>query len=239
MKETGKQIIKLMDKLDSMPEFKMLLRIKSLEASLYVFERNYKELRDLLIMHSNPREAIKLRKAGKKPEMRSFLYEIARLFHNYVTSVKSLIDHTRVIYQEIYRGTKRFPEYQAEVDRRFTNNPLAQFIEDLRNYCLHYKLPTMPSVLRYSKLTPTPIFESKIVFKTEELNEYSNWSSLGKKYLLSQNEPINLLNVIDEYYNLVEGFHNWIQSRQQEIHSEELSKVTSVQQQIEDLTNKH
>lgn len=238
MKDPGKQIIELMDKRNSMPEFKMLLKLKSLESSLYVFRKNYKELRDLLIKHSDTREAIRLRQAGKKPEMRLFLYEIARLLHNYVTSVKSLVAHTRIIYREIYKEPEKFPEYQAEVDRRFANNPLAQFIEDLRDYCLHYKLPTTPSVLRFSNLSPTPVFESKIILKTEDLNKYSNWSSLGKKYLRSQNEPINLLNVIDEYYNLVEDFHNWIQSRQQEILSEELAKVTSIQQQIENLEKK-
>ena len=235
MKDPGKQIVDLLDKLNSMPEYKLLLRIKSLEASLYVFKRNYKELKSLLIKHSDVKEAVRLRGVGKKPEMRALLYEITRLLHNFVTSVKSLIEHTRIIYREIYEREKKFPEYQAEVDSRFADNPLAQFVEDLRNYCLHYELPTISSVLHFSQLPPSPIFESRVELKIEELNKYSKWSPLAKEYLSSQDNPINLLNLVDEYYALVEDFYNWIQERQKDIHAEELAKVSSLQRELKEL----
>jgi hypothetical protein len=236
--DPGKQIIYLLDKLNSVPEYKLLLRIKSLDASLYVFQRNFEELKNLLLKHSNVREAIRLRGVGKKPEMRVSLYEITRLLHNFVTSAKSLIEHARVIYREIYKGGEEFPEYQKEVDKRFSNNPLAQFVEDLRDYCLHYELPTISSVLHFSSLSPTPVFESRIELKIEELNKYSKWSHLAKKYLASQNKPVNLLNVTDEYYALVKDFHNWFQLRQKEIHSQEFAKVASIQRELEDLEKK-
>jgi len=236
--DPGKRIVALLNKLNSMAEYKLFLRIKSLEASLYVFQRNFEELRNLLLKHSDVKEAIRLRGVGKKPEMRVSLYEIARLLHNFVASAKSLIEHTRVIYREIYKGGEEFPEYQKEVDRRFANNPLAQFVEDLRDYCLHYELPTISSVLHFSGLSPTPLFESKIELKIEELNKYSKWSHLAKEYLSSQNKPVNLLNVTDEYYALVKDFHIWFQSRQREIHSQEFAKVASIYQKIEDLKKK-
>jgi len=233
-KNRGKQINDLLDKLNSMPEYKLLLRIKSLEASFYVFQRNFKELNSLLIKHSDVNEAIQLQ--GVKT--RVFLYEITRLLHNFVTSVKSLIEHTRVIYREIYESAEEFPEYQVEVDRRFTNNPLAQFVEDLRDYCLHYKLPAISSVLHFSRLPPTPVFESRVELKIEELNKYSKWSHLAKEYLSSQNKPINLLHVTDEYYVLVKDFYNWLQLRQREIHYQEFAKVDSIQRELKDLLSK-
>lgn len=236
--DPGKQIIDLLSKLNSMPEYKLLLRIKSLDASLYVFQRNFEELKRLLLKHSDVKEAIRLRGVGKKPEMRASLYEITRLLHNFVTSAKSLIEHTRVIYREIYKRGEEFPEYQVEVDRRFANNPLAQFVEDLRDYCLHYELPTISSVLHFSRLPPTPIFESRIELKVEELTKYSKWSPLAKEYLSSQNKPVNLLNVTDEYHALVKDFHNWFQLRQREIHSQEFVKVASIQRELKDLEKK-
>lgn len=237
-KDPGKQIVVLLNKLESMFEYKLLLRIKSLDASLYVFQGNFEELRSLLLKHSDVREAIRLRGARKKPAMRASLYEITRLLHNFVTSAKSLIEHTRVIYREIYKGGEELPDYQKEVDRRFANNPLAQFVEDLRDYCLHYELPTISSVLHFSSLPPTPVFESRIELKIEELNKYSKWSHLAKKYLTSQNKPVNLLTVTDEYYALVKDFHSWFQSRQKEIHSQEFAKVTSIYKRIEYLQEK-
>lgn len=239
-KDLGKQIVELINKLNSMPEYKLLLRIKSLNISLYVFKRNYKELANLLTKHTDVREAIRLRGVGKKPEMRLELYEVARLLHNFVTSAKSLIDHTRIIYREIYEKkiygeTEAFPDYQDEVDRRFAKNPLAQFVEDLRDYCVHYKLPLVHSVLHYSQLPPTPIFESKMELNIEELNKYSRWSPLAKEYLSGQSESSNLLNVISEYYALVEDFHNWFRARQEKIHSQEFAKLASIQQKLKDL----
>ena len=85
---------------------------------------------------------------------------------------------------------------------------------------------------------PAPIFESRIELKIEELNKYSNWSLLAKEYISNQSESINLMNVVDEYYAMVTDFYNWFQTRQREIHSQELAKVVSVQQEIEDLTKK-
>ena len=125
-----------------------------------------------------------------------------------------------------------------QVDRRFANNPLAQFVEDLRDYCLHYELPTISSVLHFSRLPPTPVFESRVELKIEELNKYSKWSHLAKEYLSSQNKPINLLDVADEYYALVKDFYNWFQLRQREIHSQEFAKVASIQRELEDLEKK-
>ena len=236
--DTGKQIIELIDKLNSMPEYKLLLRIKSLDASLHVFQGNFEELISLLIKHSDVKEAVRLRGVGEKPEMRSLLYEIARLLHNFVTSVKSLIEHTRIIYREIYKRGKEFPGYQVELDRRFASNPLAQFVEDLRDYCLHYELPTISSVLEFSNLPPTPVFESGIELKIEDLNKYTKWSYLAKEYLSNQNKPIDLMNVTNEYYALVKDFYNWFQSRQREIHSQEFAEVASVQREIENLEKK-
>ena len=233
IKDRGKQIVNLYNKLTSMSEYKLLLRIRSLDSSLYVFEKNYQDLRTLLTLHSDVKEAIRLRKAGKKPEMRGFLYEITRLLQNFVASVKSLIDHTRIIYREIYKGGEEFPNYQAEVDRRFTKNPLAQFVEDLRDYCLHYESPPLYSLLHYSQ-TP-PVFESGVKLNTGVLKKYSNWSPAAKQYIADQGDSIDLLKVVDEYHASVTDFYRWVKSRQKEIHSQAFSNVAAIQKELENL----
>ena len=140
IKDTGRQIVELMEKLHTMPEYTLLMRIKSLEASLYVFHGNFKELKHLLVKHSDVNEAIRLRREGNKPEMRALLYEVGRRLHNFVTAVKSLVEHARNIHRDLYERDNTFPEYQQEVDRCFVHDPVSQFVEGLRNYCLHYEL---------------------------------------------------------------------------------------------------
>lgn len=237
-KDPGKQIVDLLDKLNSMPEYKLLLRIKALDASFYVFQRNFDELNSMLRKHADVREAIRLRGVGRKPEMRAFLYETARLLHNFVTSVKSLLEHTRIVYREISEKGEELPDYQTEVDRRFAKDPLAKFVEGLRNYCLHHELPTISSVLHFSSLPPTPVFESRVELKIDELKKYSKWSRLAREYLSSQDEPIDLLNVTNAYYGLAKDFYDWFQLRQREIHSQEFARVASIQRELERLAKK-
>ena len=57
--------------------------------------------------------------------------------------VFTLVDHARAIYHELYEEDGLFPDYQAEVTRRFGSAPLIQFVHDLRNVTLHARLPAV------------------------------------------------------------------------------------------------
>ncbi|MCW3991150.1 MAG: hypothetical protein NWE79_00445, partial [Candidatus Bathyarchaeota archaeon] len=65
--------------------------------------------------------------------------EITRILHNYLASIKSLIDHTTRFKRNL-KNPKLDDEYLRKV-RKLTSNKCAVFIKQFRNYIQHYELP--------------------------------------------------------------------------------------------------
>jgi len=231
--EQGENIFKLQNELVSMPEYLLELKLLTLDVSLYVFQTNYTQLINLLNIYKDKQKALILWDENNRHIQDEFHLEVIRLLHNFVASVKSLIDHTRIMYQELYEGNKKFPEYQQEVNKLFANNPLAQFVEDLRDYSLHYKF--LPISSKYIYVKDPPKDESSIVLDLKILLLYKTWSALSKNYLKEQRDNINILDLISKYYGLTIGFHKWVRSKQLEIHSEEFKRLNEKKRQLADL----
>ena len=70
-----------------------------------------------------------------------YLVEVTRTLHNFVASALTLVDTTRVVYDELYAPKNTLIEYQDEIDSRFIKDGNAQFIKGLRQFCQHYRLP--------------------------------------------------------------------------------------------------
>lgn len=226
----GERIVKLISELEAMPEYNVLLRIKALDRSRYIYTRNYSELRKLLEFYSDLEKSLPLWDRKNRDKQEAFHYEVTRLLHNFVASGRSLVDHTRTIYQSLYRSSKQFPEYQKKVDSSFTHNAVAQFVESLRNYCQHYKTPPVFSEMRYEK--DPPLHVSRIKLDVNALKEFSDWKRESRKYLAGQTSDIDLLDIIGEYHNLVIEFHDWFVKRQKEIHYEDIQKVNSKKKEL-------
>jgi hypothetical protein len=229
----GKSIIDLHNELNAMPEYILENKLRTLELSLYVFNKNYFELNKLLNVYKDTQKALTLWEETNRHVQDAFHLEITRLFHNFVTSVKSLIAHTRIIYRDVYGENNKFPEYQQEVNKLFAQNPLAQFIEDVRDYCLHYSHLPIYSEMNY--VVSPPKFESIIRLSVEIIKKYSNWSPLGKQYLETQKEDTDVTALVAEYYNLATNFHKWMQSCQLQIHREEFAKLNKKKKELAEL----
>jgi hypothetical protein len=66
------------------------------------------------------------------------------------------------------------------------------------------------------------IEQKQIILLLEDLKTFDSWSSVAKKYMSSQKEHIDILEVATRYQEKVMAFYQWFQSRQIEIHSDEL-----------------
>jgi len=231
--DRGQKIVDLYEQLTSMPEYKVLEKIKALEMSKYVFQSNYAELKQLLTADVDVNKIRGMRETDRRLRMTAILFEITRLLHNFDASVRSSIEHTRILYRELNKKTGKMPEYEPEIERRFNNNPLVHFFKDLCDYCLRFQAPPVTSSLYWSQINA--VYNTGVKLDTNELSKYSKWSPAGKKYLANQTNPLDLLSVVDEYYALVMDFCNWFQSRQKEIYSAEIARVDAIQEEIESL----
>jgi len=178
----------------------------SVKDSLYIFKKNYSELKKLLEYYSNLEKSL-LQVASKPGADILLMLEATRLLHNFIASALSLRDCTRWVYKDICKSQKLLQEYQTKVDSTFTNNDLAKFIEDIRIYCQHYKTPIVYSQLLYSK--DPPIFERNMKLDIKALEKFKNWNPQSKQFISKHTDGINLLELVHQYYDLVIEFHDW------------------------------
>ncbi len=208
-------------------------RIETLGVNFYVFDRNYKELRIFLEVVKKQENILNLWDLRNQHKLDIAISEILRLLHNYLASAKSLIDQTRVVIRDWYRETNFTNEYKTQVNSRFVNNSLSGFIEDLRNFSLHYSLPITHAVLSVQITDPkTGKGEVNFSFKLikSALLIWKGWTEKGKTFLSTSNDEIDIEALSEEYYKQILDFHSWLVQRLQEIHKDDLLWLVQTRQ---------
>lgn len=190
-------------------------KIQLLWNTHYVFWANDQQLRKNLASFKEPGKAILIWHDSDQLEM--FQLHIVRLLHNYLASAKTLVEHTRILVEELYKDTGFWAEYEAKKKECFIDSPLAQFVQNLRNYTLHRALPFTSTTM---KLATGPDFDSFINLNLSHLRLWDGWSSKAKEFLNTSEEAIRLDEVTNGYTANVEEFYNWFKKRQQELHYE-------------------
>jgi hypothetical protein len=192
-------------------------RFGMLGINYYVFETNYEELKRLLDKIQIPDQM------WKSGEVNSIMYELTRLLHNFLASAKMLVDHTRHVMRDWYSGTSLYDEYQSEIEKRFATNRLSAFIEDLRNYALHYQLPVTASRIEVTRGAETGSYVERAAFELSraKLREWSGWNK-GRNYLYQSDEDIVIEYLVDQYFHEVQNLHQWIGASLAEEHAEDL-----------------
>jgi hypothetical protein len=223
----GEQILAKRLELIEMPEFQTLEKIRNFNVSLEIFDGNYLELSNALNAHNSTPAIMSQR---NRQLLEQFQREITRLLHNFLASCLSLIDHTRVLNNDLYAKEGKFPDYQKEIDIRFKVSPLAAFIKDLRQYVQHYKLPSMTS--EFSWVASTSTARISISLPADDISAFSGWSAQAKKYIQAQTADIDLISVVQEYNLIVMSFHQWFTKRQVEIHRDDVLKVENLKDEI-------
>jgi hypothetical protein len=136
----------------------------------------------------------------------AFTQALMTAFHNYMASVKTLVDHTRVIVEG-----QQDPAFQEEYERHkvvVIDNPLSSFLHRLRNYVLHYGLPGFAQRVSISRAADAPAFE--LFFDKSALERWDGWTAESRKYLDSQPDQFDLRALVGEYAELIEDLYVWL-----------------------------
>jgi len=161
-------------------------RIETLRTNLFVFNRNYQELKNLIEVGNNQEKMLKLWDLRNRRQLETVINEVLRLLHNFLASAKSLVDQTRVVIRTWYKETEFIKEYKTQVTSRFVNNPMTGFIEDLRNFNLHYSLPITHATfsIQIDKETGYNTTDFSFVLIKTGLLDWSGWEK-GKNFLIT------------------------------------------------------
>lgn len=157
--------------------------------------------------------------------------EILRHFQNFVASALALVDASRNWTAALRMS---FPDFCAEYDARraveFTGSVNHLFVQDLRNYMLHYRLPRSASqgsfTLKFSLKDGEQNNETNwaIVFDLEGLREWDGWRAEPKAYLAACTDDIDLLTIVEPYHQQVITFYAWFHRRIEELHADDVAE---------------
>ena len=82
----------------------------------------------------------------------------------------------------------------------------------------------------------TKVQTERVTFYIEKktLIQWSNWSK-GREFLRQADKEIVIERLIDEYYQQVFSFHNWMHRRLEEIHASDLRWLKEMNQRVDEL----
>ena len=224
------RILGLMDELGKMPEYALFTQLQTFNVSIYTFDKNYQNLARLLKFLADDPRAEPLFVLRNRDQLILAMQDIIRLTHNFVAAALSLIDHTRRLHKKLYAGTGQFSDYQSRVSSEFAHDPLSQFVKCLRQYCQHYRAPNLAAT---TSLEPgDEILHRTFNLLKADLESFDSWSATARKYLDAVAERVDLLEVAAEYRRKVIVFCEWFQSRQREIHADDLRRFREKENQL-------
>ncbi len=209
-------------------------RIEAIAHAHYVFQRNYEELKDALDKATDPGAILPIHDIDRRAELDIVLMEIRRLLHNFLAAAKTLVDQTRVIITDGYRNHTFFERYKKEIQDRFATNPTANFVQDLRNYLLHYGLPATFSRVTLSRGIHADglTIEAKVTLSTESLLHWDGWSQAARELLQNAGGDIDLDDIARTYRTSVDQFHRWLTDELTAIHSADLAWLADMSRQL-------
>jgi hypothetical protein len=209
----------------AMPEFKLREKLYGFQSSIYILEGNFHDLYVAIqSVVENPEDAQTA--DYNHSAINDTRIEIGRRLHNFVAAAKSLIDHARRFYRNLYVETNNFPDYITKIQVTFINDPLSEFVKSLREYCVHYKSPVICIRQSFTREGDSFVARRTVYLNVNQTQTDFTWTPSAKKYIAENDrEGIDILKVITEYRNKVFEFYEWFQGRQMEIHADELARL--------------
>ncbi len=120
-----------------------------------------------------------------------------------------------------YKNTEIHEHYTKNIKEQFTNNSIAVFIKDLRNYQMHYET-TFPYV--------TP--DKQVCFETHEFKQYNRWTKLSKEFIKKQGDFIILKPLIETYFKMLEPFYMNIYAELTKYHKQDFKETIELATKI-------
>lgn len=220
----------LSQEIEKSDAYKYECRIETLITNYYVFQRNYEELKKKLEVKNSQEKMFELWDPSNNIQFTTLIREIIRLMQNYLSSAVALVGHTRTAIDRWYTGTDFQREYKDQIASRFVGNKLTTFVEDLRNFNLHYWLPV--TTANMSIINKNAVFS--FMLDKEHLLVWSNWEK-GKAFLSEAGNEIDICTLVDEYYRQIDDFHSWLIKRLLDIHKEDFDWLESTRQRARSL----
>src|SRR5436305_5668290 len=229
----GRKIVELGEEIKKLPGYDIYFHhIKGLELSRYIFDKNYQDLTAILNFVTVDPRGNELHRVENKDKLNAFGYEIVCKLHNYIAAVETLVSHTRILHVRLCEKNNLFPDYDERVEIDFNNDPLAGFMQELRNYFLHEQSPDISFNTRIDSQRK-PIRRASIPLK--HLNEKKDWKARSHVFLQNLTDDVDILELSTTFKLKVTIFQDWFRMRLLEVFKEELALLDEKRAEMQKL----
>jgi len=218
------KIHELQQSLWNSEEYKRIESVKHFQWAIQIFNGNYKDLKRKLNRHNDFDFNLKLWGSG----LWNYQTEITRRLHNFSASIKTLIDVSRA-FKKTFDNKEFLLEYSIKVEDLFSS-PLSSFMQDLRRYIQHYRIPQVTTISKSHR--DPPLREVKLIIAKDELLRFPGWTSKPKEFINNNPDGLNIDNVIDEYHQLANDFNKWFNKEVKLLLRQEYKFVASKKEEI-------
>jgi hypothetical protein len=202
-----------------------------LGTSYRAFVSNYSQLRTLLEKFADPQIALELWAVTNRHKLDAFQQEVLRHLQNYLASAKSLVQHTRNLAEEMLGGTESSKKYDKLIKEGFTDSPVVQFVEDLRDYTLHNQLPLTSAVLHWER---DKELDNSIMLEVGAMKAWKGWSTKGKEFIKSVGDQTKLADIVNSYASKVIDLHGWLSKEVAQVKAVALAELDQLQERLRD-----
>ena len=212
--------VRELEELQRSPEWAIAAMLENLTSSYQVNLDNYHELMEVAGPIDDPDVLLRMWSVDNRAGLEKVIAEVERRLVNFLASSMSLVAHTREHVKDLYGQSEFKKEYEREVAHRLSTNPVRCFVQDLRNYSLHFKIPFAGASLEIRKgQAPQNSFR----LSTGPLKKWDRWTSHSRSYIEAAGEYIDIGQLAKDYMKLIQEFYLWFRGREAEIHGESLS----------------
>lgn len=223
----------LLKQLHASPGMAYVNRRKLRAFTFNIFSGNYAELKKAYEFIENPENGIKLMSEAMRDVGVEAHMEVMRLFHNFLASAKTLIDHTRVFVEDHYAETAFKRAYDQKIKTEFASDPLMKFIQDLRNYMLHRRLPSGSISLSITHISESKVENAvtTISIDKEKLLTWNNWTQPSRTYLDTLDKQIRISQITNAYGKKVSTLYEWFDRELFKYHEPEIRAFDKLQKE--------
>jgi hypothetical protein len=217
----------LMRDMENCDGFRIRADDRSLRASLWTFEANYRDFSAKVSEFAVPKEALRL--MGNRASRDATLLEATRTLHNFLASGYTLSCNTETRMKRLYRGRDPFfAVYERRRDRDLDQNRLCQFALALRGAATHAQLHTPSGRVRVG----LGHSEAYLYIVKSDVKPDRRWDPLAAQFFASKRKEIRIAPIAHKYFLTVTRFHQWLSRERNTLHAAEFAKLKRLEHRV-------
>ena len=208
---------------------RILEALRTYGVSARILSGNCLQLRQLIRLLEDPSDPAKVMCYEQRRHLQGLFDEVIRHFHNFLTSIKTLVDHTRNLMKEDFVRDEHRREYQDEVEARFAADPFTQFMQDFRDYMTHYTIP----IVGLTGEIGSPEAHAKpaeLYVDVVHLAKWGGWTAPSRKFIATRGAKVRMLELVDSYEHRIRQFHEEIGKSFQRYYEPEITEALTLMQ---------